>query len=51
VLREFISHCLVDFIIALAVVTIRRGKAPKVGNGLDIPNDDVARQVAAPLQS
>jgi hypothetical protein len=40
-LGKLISHCLADFIIRFAVVTVGSRKTPKVRHRLNIPHDDV----------
>jgi hypothetical protein len=42
-LREFVAHLGADFVIALAVMTIRGDKATKVGNNFKLPNEDMGR--------
>ena len=41
VLGEFITHCLADFVIALAIKVICRGKASKIGYRFEVPDKDV----------
>src|SRR5271166_5262921 len=42
VLGELVAHCGANFVIALADMAGRGGKALQVGNRLEVPNDDVA---------
>jgi hypothetical protein len=42
VLWKLFAHLGADFVIALAVMTIGSGKTTKVGNGLKVPNEDMA---------
>jgi hypothetical protein len=43
VLGELFAHHLADFIIALANKVIGSGKAPKIGHGFEVPNDNMGR--------
>ena len=44
-LRELIAHLGADFVIALAVMTVGGGKATEVGDGLEVPNEDMGGHV------
>src|ERR1700738_1980129 len=49
VLGEFISHCLANLMVGLAVVSIGGGKASEVRDRFDVPNDEMVRHRSSKL--
>ena len=45
VLREFISHCLANLMLGLAVMPIGGGKASEVRDRFNVPNDEMVRHL------
>jgi hypothetical protein len=45
VLGKFISHCLANLMVGLAVVSIGGGKAPEVRDRFNVPNDEMVRHL------
>jgi hypothetical protein len=45
VLGEFISHCLANLMVGLAVVSIGGGKASQVRDRFNVPNDEMVRHL------
>jgi hypothetical protein len=41
-LWKFISHCLANFVVRFAVMPTGSGKASKVWDRFEVPNDDIA---------
>ena len=49
VLGEFISHCLANLMVGLAVVSIGGGKASEVRDRFNVPNDEMVRHRSSKL--
>ena len=45
VIWEFISHCLANLMVGLAVVSIGGGKASEVRDRFNVPNDEMVRHL------
>ena len=48
VLGKLVAHRLADFVIGFANKVISSGKAPKIGHGFEVPDDDMVGMVGAP---
>ena len=50
VLGKFISHCLANLMVGLAVVSIGGGKASEVRDRFNVPDDEMVRPMRALVQ-